>query len=196
MELEFDKARWSQDAEGLWLGLRVKAPALARQFVAGMKPVLYMAKLSEHRNRRSLDANRYAWKLMDELARANGQTKEEVYRDHIREVGVFRDYHLREDEAKSLCTAWEMLGTGWVTERVDFYGEIVTVRFYYGSSRYSVKQMSRLIDNLVQDCQALGIDTMTESERALLLDDWAAQIKKKGESDAQADKSGGHPAGG
>lgn len=41
MELEFDKARWSQDEEGLWLSLRVKAPALARRFVAGMKPVLY-----------------------------------------------------------------------------------------------------------------------------------------------------------
>lgn len=59
MELEFDKAGWSQDEEGLWLSLRVKAPALARRFVAGMKPVLYIAKLSEHRNRRSLDANAY-----------------------------------------------------------------------------------------------------------------------------------------
>lgn len=189
MELEFDKARWSQDEEGLWLHLRVKVPALARQFVAGMKPAWYVAKLTEHKNRRSLDANRYAWKLMEQLAQAIGSTKEEVYRDHIREVGVFRDYHFREDEAKSLCTAWEMLGTGWVTERVDFSGEMVTIRAYYGSSRYSVKQMSRLIDHLVQDCEALGLDIMAESERALLLDDWAAQ-KKKEAADAQADKGG------
>ena len=42
------------------------------------------------------------------------------------------------------------------------------------------KQMSRLIDNVVQDCQAVGIETKTPDELALLKSRW---------SDAQADKS-------
>ena len=40
--------------------------------------------------------------------------------------------------------------------------------------------MSRLIDNVVQDCQAVGIETKTPDELALLKSRW---------SDAQADKS-------
>jgi len=31
---------------------------------------------------------------------------------------------------------------------------------YYGSSTYDTKQMSALIDSLVQDAQALGIETL------------------------------------
>jgi hypothetical protein len=43
---------------------------------------------------------------------------------------------------------------------------------YYGSSVYDTKQMSDLIDHLIQDCKALDIDAMSERERSLLLEEW------------------------
>ena len=39
---------------------------------------------------------------------------------------------------------------------------------YYGSSVYDTKQMSALIDHIVQDCKALGIETKTPAEIMLL----------------------------
>lgn len=39
---------------------------------------------------------------------------------------------------------------------------------YYGSSTYDGAQMARLIDNIVQDCKAVGIETMTPDELARL----------------------------
>ena len=44
---------------------------------------------------------------------------------------------------------------------------------YYGSSTYDSAQMSRLIDLVVQECQAQGIETKTPEELALLKEDWA-----------------------
>ena len=43
---------------------------------------------------------------------------------------------------------------------------------YYGSSCYYTKQMSRLIDLVVEDCKEQGIDTATPEEIALLKEEW------------------------
>ena len=136
----------------------------------------------KHRNRRSNDANAYCWvlctKLADKLS-SEGQihTKEDVYREAIRNVGVFRDIDVALDAEKTLMTVWAHYGTGWFAERVDFVKgseDKVTLRLYYGSSQYNTKCMSRLIDNLVQDCKALGIETATPAELEHLIKMWQA----------------------
>ncbi len=43
--------------------------------------------IKKYRPKRSLDANAYAWVLMDKLAEAMGITKVEVYRGAIRKIG-------------------------------------------------------------------------------------------------------------
>lgn len=139
-------------------------------------------KISKYREKRSLDANAYMWVLCTKLAEERSKdgakvTKEDVYREEIRDLNIFRDYHdLPLPEAKTLQTAWGMLGTGWVTEQVDFSenGENVTIRCYYGSSQYNTKQMARLIDNIVQDCHAVGIETKTPEEIENLKSLWKA----------------------
>ena len=137
-------------------------------------------KISKHREKRSLDANAYMWTLCDKLSRKLSDekvkhTKEDIYRKAIKEIGVYKDFQgLSPTDAKTLRTAWEMLGTGWITEQVDFMpdGENVIIRCYYGSSQYNKKQMSRLIDNIVQDCEAVGIETMTPDQIAELKSRW------------------------
>lgn len=128
-------------------------------------------------DKRSRDANNYLWQLLSKLAVVLETTKEELYRLYIQRTGIFKDYHLTEDEAKSFQVAWSMLGTGWLTEQVDFTqdGERLVIRAYYGSSRYNTKQMSRLIDEVVRDCKMQGIETMTPDELSSLLDRWEGQ---------------------
>lgn len=139
-------------------------------------------KIEKYREKRSLNANSYMWVLCSKLAEERSKdgvkvTKDDVYREEIRELNVYKDFeNLSPSDAKTLRTAWELLGTGWVTEQVDYMpdGENVIVRCYYGSSRYNTKQMSRLIDNIVQDCQAVGIETKTPTQIAELLSLWKA----------------------
>lgn len=139
-------------------------------------------EIKPYREKRSLNANNYMWKLCDDLAKELSDedvkyTKEDIYRNAIKEIGVWKDIEgLSPTDAQTIRHAWEMLGTGWVTEQVDFMqdGENVIVRCYYGSSVYNTKQMSRLIKNIVQDCEAVGIETKTPNEIANMLSLWKA----------------------
>ena len=138
-------------------------------------------KIDKHREKRSLDANAYMWVLCTKLAEVRSKdglkvTKEDIYRDEIRALNVYYDDEIEPEKVKWRCAAWEEIGTGWITERVDFTadGNKEIIRFYYGSSRYNTKQMSKLIDNIVQDCQAVGIDTKTPDQIAEMLSLWQA----------------------
>lgn len=121
------------------------------------------------------------WELCDKLAQKlsdehTSYTKEEIYRDAIREVGVWQDDEVEPAKVKWRSTAWSELGTGWISERVDFTadGKREVIRFYYGSSRYNQKQMSRLIDCIVEECKQQGIETMTPNELEELKQKWGA----------------------
>lgn len=149
-----------------------------RELCDTLKDVEVEIKIKKHTQKRSLDANAYCWQLLDKLALKLGGTKEELYKQYIKRVGVFKDFSLTEDEARTFRTAWGMLGTaGWPTEQVDFApdGERVVIRAYYGSSTYNTRRMSRLIDEIVQDCKEQGIETLTERELSLLKERWTCE---------------------
>lgn len=124
--------------------------------------------------KRSLNANSYMWVLLDKMAQVLHVTKEELYLDYIRRLGMFKDFTLTEDEAKTFRVVWENFGTGWPTEQVDYDadGEKVVIRAYYGSSRYNTKQMGRLIDEVVQDCKDLEIETLPPYKLDALIGAW------------------------
>lgn len=134
----------------------------------------YEIHIKEHRQKRSLNANAYAWELMGRLAENQGVSKEEVYRHHVRLVGVYRQVEINEAAEETLIHSWGLHGIGWIAERVDYthHKGFVMVNLYYGSSTYNTKQMSRLIDNIVQDCEAVGIPTKTPNEIAKLKALW------------------------
>ena len=174
MNLTFDDARLDLNG-GTWLCLKVREPAPAKRFVLERRKRLYDLEVKEDREKRSLDANAYAWVLMDKLAAAIDSTKEEIYREKVRQFGPYRDFTMTESEAKTFCTAWGKLGVAWPTEQVDYApdGERVVIRAYYGSSTYNTKQMSRLIDSIVDDCKAVGVETLTPDKLALLKEGWS-----------------------
>ena len=141
-------------------------------------------KIDKYRPKRSLDANAYLWKLCSLIAEKLSddgcpETKNEVYQRAIKAKGIYREQgELPIDFAKTSRHAWEMLGTGWVTEQVDFEpdGDRVIVRYYYGSSTYTSKQLSRVIDWLITECKQLDIPTKPQAEIDSLLNSWRSKI--------------------
>lgn len=123
-------------------------------------------EVKEYREKRSLSSNAYLWTLLDKIAGAIGSDKESIYLDFVRQYGLFKDFTLTEDEAKTFSVAWSKLGTGWPTEQVDYApdGEHVVIRAYYGSSTYNTKQMGRLLDAVIEECKELGIETRPREE--------------------------------
>lgn len=122
--------------------------------------------IKKYRARRSLDANGYAWVLIDKIAVKMGLTKTEVYRDHIRHIGgVSEIVCVRDNAVPRLREGWQKNGLGWQTETLPSKIEGCTnVVLFYGSSTYDTRQMSALIDSLVQTAKSLGIETMSPEE--------------------------------
>ena len=173
MKAVFEKAKVILDGEDAYLCLAVPLRD-ARKFVGEMKAKKYQAEIKEFRKSRSLDANAFCWSICTEIANAIGSTKEDVYRKSIREVGVYTPLPIKDEAVEDFQRIWQGHGIGWFAEVVDDskLTGYKLVFAYQGSSVYSVAEMSRLIENLIQDAKAVGIEVMSESERHLLLDDW------------------------
>ena len=171
-ELAFDKTGWMQDREGVWLMLRVPGVREAQRVCEHYPGGKYSAELKERRKKRSMNANNYFWQLVDQIAAALGRVKEDLYLEYIKQVGVFKDFTLSEEQAKTFRVAWSMLGVGWPTQQVDYDGDNVVIRAYYGSSQYSTRQMSRLIDMAVEDAKDLGIEVLTPLELERMKEEW------------------------
>lgn len=131
-------------------------------------------EIKKHRNRRSLDANAYAWVLVDKLAEALSLEKAAVYKAAIRNIGgVSEIICVKEEAVEKLRSAWESNGIGWQTLTMPSkIAGCVNVILYYGSSTYDTKQMSQLIDFLVYEAQDLGIETATPEQLARYKEEW------------------------
>ena len=165
--------------EGGWLMVKPEKADLgkAMALVRKHKNRLYDLDVKEHRQKRSLDANAYAWVLIHKLAEETRLTPVEVYREAIRNVGHnFTPMCVREQDAESLKKVWAAKGLGWICEDLgqSQVSGCVVIACYHGSSTYDTKQMSQFIDNLVQDCKALDIETLPPDKLALLKEAWDA----------------------
>lgn len=131
-------------------------------------------EIKPYRARRSLDANAYAWVLMDRLAEKMGESKVDIYREYVKHIGGNSEIVCVKNSAvERLKEGWGKNGIGWVTDTLQSKLEGCTnVILYYGSSTYDTAQMSRLLDLIVQDCKQLGIPTETPDEIARLKSLW------------------------
>lgn len=128
-----------------------------------------------HKEKRSLDANAYAWVLIGKIAEAIRRSPTDVYRKAIEDTGGVRAeiICIRDIAAPAFIKTWELGHLGRICEQFPSSTPgFVNIRCVYGSSDYSTKEMSALIDTLVQDAEALGIETMPPEKLERLLTSW------------------------
>ena len=126
--------------------------------------------------KRSLDANSYCWVLCDKIAKElSAETiipKEDVYKDAILQVGTFEPFIVQETGFEKFKRIWEKQGLGFLVQEVSRKDKCVKVHCYYGSSTYDSKEMSYLIQILVDLAQSLNIETKPKEEIDSLLRSW------------------------
>ena len=174
-ELTFTEAK----LEAGWLMVKPiredmgKAMAIVRK----MKPKAYDLTVKEHRKKRSLDSNAYAWTLIGKLAEVMRITPTEVYVNAIKNIGGnYEVIPIREEAVDKFTEVWKKQGLGWPCvdmgpSKIEGYRNL---RAYYGSSTYDTRQMSLLIDSLIQDCKALDIETLSEEKLSAMMEGWDA----------------------
>ncbi len=133
-------------------------------------------EIKKYRNKRSLDANAYMWVLISKLEEKVNIPKDIIYKDAIRNIGVYEVIPVKNEAVDRFIEAWTKNGLGWVCEttksKLEGYTNILA---YYGSSTYNTAEMSRLIDLIVQECKQLDIETMSKSELDSLIESWDAK---------------------
>lgn len=127
--------------------------------------------------KRSLDANAYYWTLLDKLSTETGIPIKDLYFDSLKNCGGNMETYCSTPAAiDQMAALWERQGTtgwGWPYER--FPSKIdgcENIKLWYGSSTMDRATFSRMIDHLVDDCKACGVETMSQEELNSLLEAW------------------------
>lgn len=133
-------------------------------------------EIKKFRERRSLNANAYAWVMIGKLAAKLHITPDEVYRQYIPDVADnFVIQPVREDMIERWNDIWCSDHIGRMTDdlgpcrKTEGYHNI---RCYLGSSDYDTAQMSRLIELIVEDCKEQGIETLPPNELLRMTEEW------------------------
>ena len=151
-----------------------------------LKDCVVSMDIKKFRNRRSLEANRYAWQLIGQIARKKqemepkgGWTPEKVYKKAIMDAGaVYITTGMKNIAIERFKERWTSGHIGRWVEVLDGSSREgwSNVRIYYGSSDYDTAEMSLFINSIIQDAEALGIPTITEKKAKEMIGYW-----KKGE---------------
>lgn len=125
-------------------------------------------KIDKYREKRSLNANNYAWKLLTEIGNVTRMSKEDVYFIMLKRYGQSEMIsvlsHIPITQYVKYC---EEAGESTLNGK-----QFTHYKVYKGSSDFDKKEMSIFIDGIVQEAQDLGIDTTTPDEIARLKSLW------------------------
>ena len=125
-------------------------------------------KLDRYREKRSLNANNYAWSLITEIANAMLLSKDDVYLLMLKRYGQCEMISVKDGIPIGQYIKYcDRAGESWLNGVLFKH-----YRVYKGSSEYDQREMAIFIDGVVQEAKDLGIDTRTPDEIAKLKGLW------------------------
>ena len=123
---------------------------------------VYEVKEYKRRKRRTLTQNAYYWQLLNKLARILGMGEHETHLHMLREYGVATMVEVRADvPLKSYFKYFDEVMT-YDTEE----GQYRSIKYYKGSSQMDKAEFTKLLQGMIEECEAQGIDTRTPAEVA------------------------------
>lgn len=182
MKCNLDDLKFSRDGDNL-LTLRTSEDVTG--LFDRLKDLPVRVDVKQWREKRSLDANGYYWLLLDRCAASLGISKPRAHNLMLRRYGAVETIDEQmvylvlpeSDEAaeKALeAETYHIRPTSQVKTGRDGK-QYRTYMLLKGSSDYDTKEMSTLINGLVDECKALGIETKSPEEVAALLEAYDAR---------------------
>ncbi len=151
--------------------ITLKTHSKPKQDICGLFGSVLECAIQTQSSKRSRTANSYCWELCEQIAAASGVSVLDVYKDALRNAGKFKDAEFSESDIEKVTEEWTQFGLGWFVDKIDF-GEkdnTVLLRFYYGTSVYKSKEMSRIIEFLVNEAEDMEITVLSERQRKSLI---------------------------
>lgn len=167
IDVTFDRIRWQRDSDGFWLSLLTQESPHIKEFAENTN-YKCIATIKKYREKRSLNANSYAWVLITRIADILRADKNQVYIEMLKRYGQSDIISVMACvPIESYVKYCELLGTGTVNGKLFNHYKV-----YKGSSEYDTREMSVFIDGIVSECKEMGIETFTPLELDLLKCEW------------------------
>ncbi len=130
-------------------------------------------KIDKFREKRSLSANNYAWKLINEIGNRLRAGKNEIYLTMLKKYGqVCKISMYAHIPPQGFFKYYEELGESTLNGQLYKHYKV-----YKGSSEFDTREMSIFIDGIVSDAKELGIQTETPEQLAEMKSLWVAVTK-------------------
>lgn len=131
------------------------------------------------KNKRSLEANAYAWVLFTKIAEAISTpeaviSKDEVYEEVLQKYGCL----YKDEEGYITITIKSSVDVSNIKGHWKFYksnGQFSSYLMIKGSSEYDTAEMARFIDGVVYEAKVLGIETLTPDELERMKAAWGSR---------------------
>ena len=124
--------------------------------------------ITEHKEKRSLNANSYAWSLIGKITDVLRSSKEEVYLTMLKRYG--------QSEIVSVISSIDITGYFKYFEPIGHATlqgkEFTHYKIFKGSSEYNTKEMAILIDGIISEAKDLEIETLPPREIEKLKEMW------------------------
>lgn len=124
----------------------------------------YDVEIKIHREKRSLNANSYCWKLCTEIASVINSDKDSVYLLMLKRYGVSDLIPISNQVPIDDYIKYYDIESK--TDKYTWY------KIYKGSSKYDTKEMSVLLNGIVSECKEMGIPTKEDLEIERMVKEW------------------------
>ena len=127
-------------------------------------------EIKQYREKRSLNANAYAWLLIGKIADIVRSSKDEVYVNMLKLYGQSDVISVDADvPIRYYVKYFDEIGESRLNGKLFKH-----YRVYKGSHEYDTREMSILIDGIVYEAKELGIQTETPEQIARMKSLWRA----------------------
>jgi hypothetical protein len=122
---------------------------------------LYTCEIKEPKSKRSLEQNKLLWKLVHSIAKETYQDDMEVYCTALERADALSDYVITATDMENDLRK-SFRGVKFIRMQEVNNKECYVYKVYLGSSKMNVKEMTELLEIVLQMCSELGIPTMED----------------------------------
>jgi hypothetical protein len=135
-----------------------------------LKGKMLKVEIKQYRQKRSIDSNAYMWLLLNKMASVLKTTKDELYIEVLDRYGVYTHIVVKENVVDRVKAEWRTVRE---LGEVNINGKTgIQLQCYFGSSSYNTKEMSTLIEGVVEEAKELGIETVSSRELDSMKNAW------------------------
>ena len=122
---------------------------------------LYVCEIKEPKSKRSLEQNRLLWKMVHSIAKETGQDDMDIYCTALERADALSDYVITATDMEDALRK-QFRGVKFIRKQEVNGKECNVYKVYLGSSKMNVKEMTELLEIVLQICGELGIATMED----------------------------------